>query len=73
MRTPAPFNALLFSLLIIASCGSQEGARMPLPGKVGASGEVVVVILPRSQPRTPLTTCRTTLAAAGVSQSNSSS
>lgn len=30
-------------LLLFNACGSQEGARMPLPGKVGASGELIVV------------------------------
>ncbi|MDA1336986.1 MAG: DUF4837 family protein [Bacteroidetes bacterium] len=33
----------LLSLLFFASCGSQEGARSPLTGKVGAAGEIVVV------------------------------
>ncbi len=43
MPIRAPFNLLLSALLFLAACGSQEGARMPLPGKVGASGEIVVV------------------------------
>jgi hypothetical protein len=30
-------------LLVIGGCGSQEGARYALPGKVGASGEIVIV------------------------------
>ncbi|MBL6866083.1 MAG: DUF4837 family protein [Flavobacteriales bacterium] len=33
----------LLVLLVIGGCGSQEGARFALPGKVGASGEIVVV------------------------------
>ena len=33
----------LLALLVIGGCGSQEGARYALPGKVGASGEIVVV------------------------------
>lgn len=41
MQIRVLFSALV--LAVLAGCGSQEGARMPLPGKVGASGEVVVV------------------------------
>lgn len=36
-------TALLLVLVVISGCGSQEGARYALPGKVGASGEIVVV------------------------------
>lgn len=44
MPTPKAIRAeLLFALLLISGCGSQEGARYALPGKVGASGEIVVV------------------------------
>jgi hypothetical protein len=51
MQTPANSNLLaslaslvfLVSLVFFVSCGSQEGARSALPGKVGASGELVVV------------------------------
>ena len=43
---PAILSLSLFSFLfsfLLSSCGSQEGARSALPGKVGASGELVVV------------------------------
>ena len=55
MRTPAnskPFPLAIFMgscfsfillSMVMTSCGSQEGARSALPGKVGASGEIVVV------------------------------
>lgn len=45
MQTPANSSLLvsLVSLVFLVSCGSQEGARSALPGKVGASGELVVV------------------------------
>ena len=36
-------TVLLLALVVISGCGSQEGARYALPGKVGASGEIVVV------------------------------
>ncbi len=34
---------LAYSTILFLGCGSQEGARNALPGKVGASGELVVV------------------------------
>jgi hypothetical protein len=34
---------LLFAFAALIGCGSQEGARYALPGKVGASGEIVIV------------------------------
>lgn len=49
MQTLVPFKGLCIGVLIFCSalmivgCGSQEGARYALPGKVGASGELVVV------------------------------
>lgn len=48
MRTPASYKPLAFLILIGCAafwfgCGSQEGARSALPGKVGAAGEIVVV------------------------------
>jgi hypothetical protein len=44
MLIPKATRAILFlALLFISGCGSQEGARYALPGKVGASGEIVVV------------------------------
>tara|TARA_Y100000385_G_scaffold172510_1_gene178598 strand:+ start:1270 stop:2283 length:1014 start_codon:yes stop_codon:yes gene_type:complete len=33
----------LFAFAALNGCGSQEGARYALPGKVGASGEIVIV------------------------------
>lgn len=35
--------AFVIALVFLSACGSQEGARYALPGKVGASGEIVVV------------------------------
>lgn len=43
MQIQAHFNYLIVLLMGLMACGSQEGARMPLPGKVGASGELIVV------------------------------
>ena len=44
MPIPKAFKTpWLLVLLVIGGCGSQEGARYALPGKVGASGEIVVV------------------------------
>ena len=44
MPIPRAIKAtLLLALLVIGGCGSQEGARYALPGKVGASGEIVIV------------------------------
>lgn len=45
MQIQAIFSVTLLALLTAfgVGCGSQEGARTALTGKVGASGEVVVV------------------------------
>ena len=44
MQTPASFKPIVLALcVVLASCGSQEGARSALAGKVGAAGEIVVV------------------------------
>ena len=44
MQTQANYSCIVFALgLLFASCGSQDGARSALTGKVGAAGEIVVV------------------------------
>ena len=44
MQTPVSFKSVVIALcVVLASCGSQEGARSALTGKVGAAGEIVVV------------------------------
>lgn len=47
MQIQASFKVLFAAVVLIAmGCGSQEGARSALTGKVGAAGEIVVVCDP---------------------------
>jgi len=47
MQIQASFKVLFAAVVLIATgCGSQEGARSALTGKVGAAGEIVVVCDP---------------------------